>query len=170
MFKNSTKSNLSFIFIISIIVAVLDQVSKYLVNKNMKLEETIPVIKNFFHITYVQNKGVVFGLFYGQTSVFSIVTFAGLAIVIGLVFYIIKNLDKLTFIQKLSYGLILGGAIGNSIDRVIYGYVIDFIDFRGLWYYIFNIADTFINIGIGLLLLESFFTKKDTQHDSRGNN
>lgn len=170
MFKNSTKSNLSFIFTISILVAFLDQLSKYLVNKNMKLEETIAVIKDFFHLTYVQNRGVVFGLFYGQTSVFSLVTLAGVAIVIGLIFYIIKNLDKLTTIQKISYGLILGGAIGNSIDRLVYGYVIDFIDFRGLWYYIFNVADSFINIGIGLLTIEGLFTKKDTEHDIRGNN
>ena len=135
------------ILIIAGTVAI-DQIVKHLVSGAMQLNQTIPVIRDFFHITYIHNDGAAFGIMAGK-NIFLI----GLPLVMmiaGIVVLILlrNRLDRLPLI---AIALITGGGIGNLIDRSIYGYVIDFIDFK-IWNPIFNIADIAVCIGCGLLI------------------
>lgn len=146
-------------YIVLIIVAVLlDQGVKYLVEMKMMEGMTLPVIGEFFHITYVQNRGIAFGMFQGKLDIISIVT---ICVIIGISCYCIKKRDVLTKLEKLGYSLILSGAFGNIIDRLFRGFVVDMIDFRGIWRFVFNIADVWINIGVALIILDSIIDKKN---------
>jgi len=130
----------------SLIVILLDQLTKVIVVKTMSLNQSIPLIKNILHLTYVTNTGAGFGIFKNMNSILIWITI----VVIGAIFYYYDKIPKKTMPQ-LCTGLILGGAIGNLIDRVFIGHVIDFIDFR-VWP-VFNIADSAITIAvIGLLI------------------
>lgn len=135
--------------IISLIL-LLDQISKNLARGSLRLGESVPVIKNFFHLSLVYNTGAAFGLFRNQTIFF--ISAAGVAIIA-----IVRTLKFKIFyshdfkLETISLVLILSGAIGNLIDRLRFGYVVDFIDFR-VWP-VFNIADSSITIGACLLIL-----------------
>ncbi|MEW9123064.1 MAG: signal peptidase II [Thermotaleaceae bacterium] len=130
---------MSYLVIAAIII--LDQVSKFLVINQFDLHQSIPVINNIFHITYVRNYGAAFGILKHQKLFFVIMT---TIVVIGIIFYIRKQ-SFVHAMMKYSLSLIVGGAIGNLVDRLSYGYVIDFFDFR-VWP-VFNIADMAIVIG-----------------------
>ncbi|SDK42405.1 signal peptidase II [Natronincola ferrireducens] len=128
-------------YIISFIVLLLDQVSKILALNYLKEIGEIPIIKNFLYFTYVENRGAAFGILQNQKWFFVIMTFA----VVGfIIIYFTKNKDY-PKPMMIGLSLIVGGAIGNLIDRVLYGFVVDFIDFR-VWP-VFNIADSAIVIG-----------------------
>ncbi|MCK4859067.1 MAG: signal peptidase II [Candidatus Omnitrophica bacterium] len=134
-------------FIISIIFA--DQISKFFARSNLNFlpQQSIPIIKNFFHLTLVQNKGTAFGLFKNQSFFF---VFISLLAVISLFYFLFfKKGDNY---PRIALCLILGGAVGNLIDRLVFGFVIDFLDFR-IWP-VFNLADSFICIGAGLMLIQ----------------
>jgi len=143
------------------IVLVLDQISKIWVDLTLELHQSIPVIPSF-SITYAHNYGAAFS-FLSDAGGWQRWFFAVLAIAvsIGIVIYLskLKNEEKLLAV---SLSLILGGAIGNIIDRVLYGYVIDFLDVYYQVYHwpIFNIADSAITVGVGLMLIESFMEKE----------
>ena len=131
------------IFWISILaVLVIDQGSKFLIRKNLSLYESIPIIPDFFHLTYIENPGAAFGIFAHQRIFFIIIT---ILILIGILYFYFK-LQQEQWLLKLSLGLVVGGAIGNFLDRLRWGAVIDFLDFR-IWP-VFNIADTAIVIGM----------------------
>ena len=143
--------------IIGSIVLILDQVTKVLVHGQMALYQSIEIVPNFFHLTYLRNTGAAFGFLAGSRSSLRIAFFIIVsAIAIGCIFYLLKNLppDRKTFTATLS--LVLGGAIGNLIDRIRMGEVIDFIDLH--WYEIhwpaFNVADSAITIGVILLFIQ----------------
>ena len=139
-----------FFFITSIIV-LLDQLTKFLARN---ISESIPLIKNVFHLTLIKNTGAGFGILQGQVWILIFISL----IVIGLIlFKIDKILKKKEYIW--SFGLILGGAIGNLIDRIAFGFVTDFLDFR-IWP-AFNIADSALVVGVILLLVWSRKSKKD---------
>ncbi|MDA1197231.1 MAG: signal peptidase II [Nanoarchaeota archaeon] len=127
-------------FLIALMVLFLDRITKVLVERNMFLSQTIPLIRTVFHFTFVQNTGAGFGLLRGQQSLLILVSLAVVVIIIYSLPAILK--DKKTL---LPFALLFGGAVGNLIDRVYFGYVIDFIDFR-IWP-VFNVADTAITIG-----------------------
>ena len=134
------------IFIIVFSVLLLDQSTKALASKNILLGQTIPVINNIFHLTLVHNKGAAFGIFKNQTALFIITSLAAIFIIS----YKLKTraagrLD----IFVVSLGLILSGTLGNLIDRLFFGYVVDFLDFR-IWP-VFNIADSAITVGAILM-------------------
>lgn len=131
----------------SIIVFMIDRGTKYLVMENMLLGQSIPVIQDFFHITYIKNPGAAFGLFAQKTWFFIIGTVAILLVIIYLNHTLAKDNRFLSFVL----GLVAGGAVGNLLDRVQSGLVIDFVDFRGVWPYVFNVADSAIVIGMLLL-------------------
>ncbi|MBW2976242.1 signal peptidase II [Candidatus Woesearchaeota archaeon] len=135
------------IFSTALIVVLADQISKFFIKTHFQLNSSFPVIKNIFHLSRIHNFGAGFGILQNQKW---ILVFIAL-IVIGTVFYYLDKIkDKELFLQII-IGFILGGTIGNLIDRVIYGYVIDFLDFR-IWP-VFNIADSFACIGfIGLVI------------------
>jgi signal peptidase II len=132
------------IFIIVIIVLSLDRITKFLVTKNLLLNKPFPVIKGIFNLTLICNRGAAFGILKNQifllifTSVFAII----------LIYFNLRG-EKLKKPYIVSLSLILAGAIGNLIDRLFFGYVIDFLDFR-IWP-VFNLADSSITIGAILL-------------------
>ena len=139
-------------FKIALIVLFLDQLTKYLALAKLAIGETSPVIKNLFHLTLVYNSGSAFGLFKNGRVIF--ITLAFFAVVF-IARYLISKRNSLVMSLKLSLGLIMAGAVGNLIDRIRFGYVIDFLDFR-IWP-VFNIADSAITIGV---ILFSWYTIK----------
>ena len=144
------------IYITSIIILIIDILSKIII-KNILLEkQSITIIKKFFYITYAKNTGVAFSLLSGN-KIFIIFT---TLIIITILINNIKN-KYINKIEQIAYGLIIGGAIGNLVDRIIYGYVIDFLDFKifNYNYPIFNIADTSIVIGVIIIVITSFKRK-----------
>ena len=136
---------------------LLDQASKLLVANTMQLYQSIPLIP-FFKLTYVHNTGAAFS-FLSQAGGWQRWFFAVLAIVVSAIIAIwLSRLQQHEKLLAASLSLILGGAIGNLIDRLAYGYVIDFLDvYYGTWHWpAFNIADSAITLGVFLMLLESF--------------
>ncbi|MDF2546854.1 MAG: lspA [Anaerosolibacter sp.] len=132
-------------YILIVLIIALDQISKQYVQGNLLENESIPIIHNIFHITYVHNYGAAFGILRNQKLFFIIMT---LAVVIG-TFFFLRTQEKVHPAMKFSLTLIIAGAIGNLIDRIQFGYVRDFFDFR-VWP-VFNIADMAIVCGAILL-------------------
>lgn len=130
-------------------VVFLDQISKWLTIINLKLYETFPIINNVFHFTYVRNEGAAFGILKDHRWVFLVIS--TVAIIALSVFLWKKRNDSKLLCTAMSF--IIGGGIGNMIDRLSLGYVIDFLDFRIINYPIFNIADSFVCVGVGLFAL-----------------
>ena len=128
-------------FLAASLVFVCDRVAKTLLLARMSEGESIPVLRNIFHITLVFNKGIAFGLLKEFSSLFPPLTILTVGLILS---YIITRKGGHT-LTNISCGLIIGGAIGNLIDRIKLGYVIDFLDFR-IWP-VFNIADSSITIG-----------------------
>ncbi|AMK77109.1 MULTISPECIES: signal peptidase II [Methylomonas] len=142
---------------VSALTLVLDQASKLAVDGSMQLFESIPLIP-YFNLTYVHNTGAAFS-FLAQAGGWQRWLFAGLAVVMSSIIAVwLHRLQKHETLMAVALSLVLGGAIGNLIDRVAYGYVIDFLDvYYQDWHWpAFNIADSAICIGVGLMLLESF--------------
>ncbi|NOZ04324.1 MAG: signal peptidase II [FCB group bacterium] len=149
------------ILFVTAIILVIDQFTKYLTRTYMDLYESIPVIKNFFHLTYVTNKGMAFGIdFPGGIYFFTI---ASVIMTMVLIWYIWLE-RKGDFLLRLSLAMILAGAIGNLIDRLFLGEVTDFMDFMfgSYHWYIFNIADSSVTVGMILFLIHSFFIQPKT--------
>ncbi len=149
-----------FLLIISLFVLILDQWSKYLVQKRLHLFQSFEVIKGFFNLVHVRNKGGAFGIFGGArgelfSSLFILVSFVAIGAI--LYFFIKVNEREKSLLFALS--LVLSGAIGNLIDRLVYGEVVDFLDFHLFSYHwpAFNIADSAITLGIGLLAYKLVF-------------
>ena len=96
------------------------------------------------HFTYVKNRGIAFGMFQGKLDIISIATVIA---IVAIAYYLYKGRNKMSLLEKLGFTFVLAGAIGNMIDRIWRGFVIDMIDFRGIWSFVFNLADVWINIG-----------------------
>jgi len=134
-------------------VYLLDRVTKALAEGYLDPSETIPVIKGLFHVTLVYNTGAAFGILRSYPEVFVPVAAAALCVITGILIFKNDNLNRLE-ITALSF--MLAGVMGNLTDRVLYGHVIDFIDLR-VWP-VFNIADSFITTGVGMLIISTIFT------------
>ena len=134
-----------------LILLIIDQYSKFIVHGTLYVGDTIPIIDNFFNLTYVQNRGVAFGLFQGKIDIVSILALVAIGLIL---FYFCKNFKKISFLERIAYTMIFSGAVGNMIDRLFRGFVIDMLDFRGIWSFIFNFADVWINIGVILIIIE----------------
>lgn len=151
----------------------LDQASKIIISTSLSEGESIPIIRNFFHLTYTRNTGMVFGGLPGAATdyfwVFIIFAIAASAI-FGYMFYKSDFSDKRQTILRIALTLLIAGSIGNAIDRIVQidHAVIDFIDFLGIWSYIFNIADTFLNVGIFLFFIDVFFLEKKRMEEKNG--
>lgn len=143
--------NISFILSISLVIILLDQLTKYIISKYIDLNQSIPLIKNILHLTYITNTGAGFGILKGQNIALIFISL----IIIGIILFYFDRITKERQIHA-PIALILGGAIGNLIDRAFLGHVIDFIDFR-IWP-AFNIADSCITIG-SLWLIICFWKK-----------
>lgn len=138
---------------------LLDQLSKLLTSTLMTLGESIPLWEGVLHITYIQNRGAAFGMLANSRWVFltvSTVTILALAAYLAMT----KRRDTLFL---LSLSMILSGGIGNMIDRLALGYVVDFIDFRLIDFAVFNGADSFVCVGAALLVLAILFEKSEPQ-------
>jgi len=145
------KAKSRFISIVGIIV-ILDLLTKLLIRTTMHLGQSIPWIKNILHITYIQNTGAGFGILKGNTQLLIWLS----VIVIGAIIYYYNDISSEKKTQ-MGFALILGGTIGNLIDRISLGYVVDFIDFR-IWP-AFNVADSCITMGAILLVLHYWRNK-----------
>jgi signal peptidase II len=149
-------------------ILVSDQVMKWWIQKNMVLHQSIEIIPNFVQLTYIRNTGAAFGFFSGaQSSWRTMIFMATSFIAIAAILYLMKKLRPTQKGQMVSLALILGGAIGNLVDRIRMGEVTDFIDLH--WYRLhwpaFNIADSAITIGVILLLI--FMSRKDPFENSK---
>jgi signal peptidase II len=136
----------------------LDLLTKWIVERNLTYADRIPVIEGFFYLTHVRNPGAAFGLFADgdpQTRLFVFIAVSIAAVLIILSFF--RQLAPGDRLSALALGLILGGAVGNLIDRIFRGEVVDFLHFRiwrGYTWPDFNLADSFIVVGVGLLVVE----------------
>ncbi|NQV04595.1 MAG: signal peptidase II [Candidatus Omnitrophica bacterium] len=153
------------IFTASSILAILflDQYSKFLTSSKLATGESISVIKSIFHITFVKNTGAAFGLFKNGTVIFILISVAAVVVIAGFILRSIRRGDfSLRPLFNSGLVLIVSGAMGNLIDRLRVGYVIDFIDVR-IWP-VFNIADTSITIGTIFLVISFILTGPFQQH------
>lgn len=139
------------------VLVVLDQLVKIYVHANFQLGESIPVIPDLFSITYVRNLGAAFGILRDSVPWFREAFFLTMPpIAMGIILMMLRSVPNTDRVQVFSLSLIFGGAIGNYIDRLRFGYVIDFLDFhwKDVWSYpAFNVADSAIVTGVCLLLL-----------------
>ena len=132
-----------------IVTVFLDQLTKYLTVLHLKPIDTLPIIEDVIHLTYVENTGAAFGMMKDARWIFMITSTVA---IIGILVYMFwkKPSSKL---ECLSLALIVGGGIGNMIDRTVLGYVVDMIDFRLINFAVFNVADSFVCVGAGLMIL-----------------
>jgi signal peptidase II len=145
------------LLITCLVVISLDQFTKYTVQKNLPLHHRVEVIPGFFNLTHVRNTGGAFGVFGGEKGGIGSILFVVVSLIaVGAIVFFFIKIKEHEKTLALSFSLILGGAIGNLIDRLRYGEVVDFLDFHLSAYHwpAFNIADSAICIGIGLMALE----------------
>lgn len=144
------------IFFLTLLLIFIDQISKFFVVSFLKDAPPFIIIENFLNFFYLENRGAAFGILQGNMILFSIITI----LVLGfLIIFLKRNYKKSSIVLKTSIALIIGGAVGNFIDRIRLNYVVDFISFKifGRDFAVFNLADCFIVIGTFLLMLMLIF-------------
>lgn len=165
MGKKMMRRKRSFL-LVAILGIIFDQLTKYIVVQNFaEVGDTLPLWQNVFHFTYVINTGAAFSFFRGQVD---ILRWISLLVSIFLVVFVWHS-PKMTLLEQLGYGFILSGAVGNGIDRFLFGYVVDFLDFRLINFPVFNVADIAINLGVIILLICSFTTSSKSGKSERKN-
>ena len=157
--------------IISVVILALDQATKLYVDANFRLHESMPVIRGFFNLTYVRNKGAAFGILADNAVRIPFFITVSIVAMLGILWYLnrIRNDQKLTVF---SLSLVFAGAFGNLIDRVRLGEVIDFLDVFWQRYHwpAFNVADSAITVGVTLLLIDMWREdRKKSAEDSAKN-
>ena len=146
------------IYILTFILLLIDIIFKLIIKNAMNLYQSIIIIPNFFNITYVNNIGAAFSILEGKQL---------FLIIIGIIFliFLIINIRKeeINKLKLIYYSLLISGILGNLIDRIIYGFVIDFLDFKifNMSFPTFNLADTFICISVILIIIESLIGGKN---------
>lgn len=145
-----------------ILITAFDQIIKLITAEKLMQIGTVPLINNVFHLTYCENPGAGFGIFADYTWALSVLTFV---IVIAAIAYVVKKRPKNAMLMT-ALTFMVGGAVGNLIDRVRLGYVIDFFDFRLIHFPIFNVADCFVTVGAVIFAVYViFFSEKKEQAD-----
>lgn len=150
--------------LLGVMIVVVDQVTKYWIIQTMRLHESIPVIPNLFSLTYIRNPGAAFGLLAGSSNAFRMVFFGITSLfALALLGTILFRLPEKDWVGQLSIAGILGGAIGNLIDRLRFGEVIDFLDVYVESYHwpAFNVADSAITVGVACLIVHFAFERKE---------
>ena len=151
------------IVVVASLVVIFDQLVKIYVDNSMRLHQSIEVVENFLNITYIRNRGAAFGMFAGvnesyRVPFFLVVTFIAICVIL----FMVRSYKDGSFFYPFSLALILGGALGNMIDRVRMGEVIDYIDVH--WYQhhwpAFNVADSAISVGVAFLFIHMFTVEK----------
>ena len=141
------KKTYTLIFLISAAIFFIDQVTKLFIISRFEVNDSVPIIKNFFHLTFVTNTGSAFGMLKDSAL---LLIFFSIVVLFSAIYYSRKITEKEKWMQ-VALGLLIGGTLGNLLDRFIYGYVIDFLDFR-IWP-VFNIADSSITISAAILIM-----------------
>ncbi|MBE6651971.1 MAG: signal peptidase II [Ruminococcaceae bacterium] len=144
-----------FIWLAIIAVTVfIDQITKYLTIFYLKPIDTLPIIQDVIHLTYVENTGAAFGMMKDSRWVFMLVSSVAIVGILGyMVYHIWIKKQPMHWAQALALSFIVGGGIGNMIDRTLLGYVVDMIDFRLINFAVFNVADSFVCVGAGIMIL-----------------
>lgn len=145
-----------FYIVIAFFICFIDQASKFCAREFIPAPSGIPVIDGVFHLTLVHNTGIAFGLFKQYPFVFTVITSAAIIII---VYFLLQKKYKLNKLESFALCFILGGSAGNLIDRLRFGHIIDFIDFR-VWP-VFNLADSFILIGAVILVFSMLFKRRN---------
>ena len=161
IFKKKTAKEYTIYSLIIVIGIILDQLTKFLVTKYMTIYQSIPLIKNFLHLTYLTNDGAAFGSMDGPDQRWIFLVISSVAIIGFLAYLYLGHAENMLYGVALS--MVISGGIGNMIDRLGIGFyvnpntglgeVVDFIDFCGIWKAVFNGADSFVCVGAGLLIL-----------------
>ena len=143
------------VYLISLIGLIIDFLTKLFISSKLSLGQSKTIINNFFYLTLVHNKGAAWGLLFDKVNLLLIISIVFLVLFI----YMIEK-NELKKYEEISYGLIIAGVVGNMIDRLFRGYVIDFLDFNifGYNYPVFNIADTLIVTGVIIVIV--FYIKE----------
>jgi signal peptidase II len=156
----------------ALLSALLDQITKLTVDARMDFSDRIPVIDGFFYLTHVRNPGAAFGLFGDAPVAIRLTMFIGITLVaIAMIVSFYRKLAPGDRFSALSLGLILGGAVGNLVDRVFRGEVVDFLNFRlwgGYQWPDFNLADSFIVVGVAFLVIELLAAEGEARSDPAG--
>ena len=135
---------------LSILVGIgIDQLTKLIVAGNMRVGQSIVVIEGIFNITYIRNNGAAFGMLADHPWVFNTLSVVSVLAILVYLFGFCKE----GWLFQTGFALIIGGGIGNMIDRIAYGYVVDMLEFDFMEFAIFNVADSFVCIGAGLVML-----------------
>lgn len=143
------------LYLLILITVFLDQIIKFFIINNFSHGQSQAIIKGIFHLTYVQNTGAAFGIFKNANNFFIVIS---IIIILFLLFYRYYYFER-NFYINISIGLIIGGAIGNLIDRIFLNFVVDYLDFR-VWP-VFNLADSAIVVGAGILIIYILWTDID---------
>ncbi|WP_210609861.1 signal peptidase II [Priestia flexa] len=154
-----------FYYMIALAIIIFDQLTKWIVVKEMELGESIPVVENFLYITSHRNRGAAWGILEGQMWFFYAIT---IVVVIGLIVYI-RKINKADKWLGVALGLMLGGAIGNFIDRVFRQEVVDFVNTYIFTYDfpIFNVADSALVVGVGIMFILTLFEGKQKKESTK---
>lgn len=147
------------VILITIFAIILDQFTKFAAVKYLKGQRPIILISNFLQLNYVENRGAAFGIMQHRRVLFVIVT---IAVVLLITFYMVENYHNLTKVSRVGLAMLMGGAIGNLIDRIRFGFVVDFISVRLTKSYdfpVFNVADMFIVLSTILIVYIVLFDK-----------
>ena len=151
------------LIIISMAVVLLDQGTKLLVIHNIAPTDTIPVLPRILNLVYVKNTGAAFSILSGKTFFLSLIS---LAVCVGIVWYLVKNRPE-NKLMLLSVSLVLGGAVGNLIDRMFRGSVVDFFEVIFVDFPVFNVADIAITVGAILLMIYVLFFDREKKNGGK---
>jgi signal peptidase II len=149
--RDKEQMNMLFYIIIMVAVAAFDQLTKLYAVYSLAKVTTVPIIPNVFHLTYVENTGAAFSTFSGQQTFLIVITIIFI-LALGYLFAVLPK-DRRYFNVNLALAFIIGGALGNLIDRIRLNYVVDFFDFRVIGFAIFNVADSFVVIGCIIMVI-----------------
>ena len=158
-------------FVFSVSIVILDQWTKILVVNSLNRGESVEIIPGFFHFTLVHNPGAAFGMFGGLEEPYrSLLLFGTFIFAIGFILYFLF-LESAHFFSSMALYAVLAGAVGNLIDRVRLGYVVDFLDFFAWgWHFpAFNVADISISVGVGLYFLLAVLSRENTAQGEKCN-
>jgi signal peptidase II len=147
---------------VSLLSLSIDQITKVLILRRFHLEESLPIIPGFLNFTYIQNSGAAFGFMSNMPALARIPFFLAVTIAAGFIVYAYQRfLPSDRILARAYLGLIWGGAMGNCVDRILYGKVVDFVEVyqKSYHFYVFNVADACISVGITLLILDYLFGK-----------
>ena len=142
---------------VSMLVIALDQFTKFLVLESLQLNQSITIWPDYFYFTYIQNRGTAFGFMSDMDPVIRLPFFVTITVAAAFIVYSYQRVIKEeNLLSRVALGLVWGGALGNLVDRLVYGKVIDFIDVRydDFHWFVFNVADSFITVGLLYLVFE----------------